>query len=82
MNTNMTRSPNLGLFAVAAAIAVVGALWVGVPAGTLAVVGIALLCPLMMIVMMGGMMGMHGGGSNDSSTPSRDRSDDQHPQDR
>lgn len=81
MNTNMTRSPNLGLFAVAAAVAVVGALWVGVPAGTLAFVGIALICPLMMMVMMGGMMGMHGGG-NDSSTPSRDHSDDQHPQDR
>lgn len=77
MNTNMTRSPNLGLYAVAAAIAIVGALWVGVPAGTLAVVGIALVCPLMMMLMMGGMMGMHGG-SKDSS----DRSDDQHPQDR
>ena len=81
MNTNMTRSPNLGLFAVAAAIAIVGALWVGVPAGTLAVVGIALICPLMMVVMMGGMMGMHHG-RNDSRTPSRDRSEDQHPQDR
>jgi hypothetical protein len=77
MNTNMTRSPNLGLYAVAAAIAIVGALWVGVPAGTLAVVGIALVCPLMMMLMMGGMMGMHGG-SKDSS----DRSDDQHPQER
>lgn len=81
MNTNMTRSPNLGLYAVAAAIAIVGALWVGVPAGTLAIVGIALACPLMMMLMMGGMMGMHGGG-NDSSTQSHDRSDDQHPQDR
>ncbi|MBS2938882.1 DUF2933 domain-containing protein [Nocardioides sp. J2M5] len=78
MNTNMTRSPNLGLYAVAAAIAIVGALWVGVPAGTLAFVGIALICPLVMMVMMGGMMGMHHGGSNDSSTKSHDR----HPQDR
>ena len=80
MTTNKTRSPNLGLYAVAAAIAIVGALWAGVPAGTLAVVGIALICPLMMILMMGGMMhGMHGGGG---SPGSRDRSDDQHPQDR
>jgi hypothetical protein len=64
MNTNMTRNPNLGMFAVAAAIALVGALWLGVPAGTLAFVGIALICPLMMMLMMGGMMhGMHGGGS-------------------
>ena len=78
MNTNMTRNPNLGLYAVAAAIAIVGALWVGVPAATLAVIGIALVCPLMMLLMMGGMMGMHGGGSNDQQP--RDRADDQHPQ--
>ena len=83
MNTNMTRSPNLGLYAVAAAIAIVGALWVGVPAGTLAVVGIALACPLMMVVMMGGMMhGMHGGSTGNGDEQSRNRSDDQHPQDR
>ena len=82
MNTNMTRNPNLGLYAVAAAIAIVGALWVGVPAGTLAVVGIALICPLMMIFMMGGMMhGMHGSGNTDAQQP-RDRADDQHPQNR
>ena len=63
------------MYAVAAAIAIVGALWVGVPAGTLAVVGIALACPLL---MMGGMTGMHGGGSNDEQHHP-DRSDDQHP---
>lgn len=79
MNTNMTRGPNLGLFAVAAAIAIVGALWVGVPAGTLAVVGIALICPLMMMMMGGMMHGMHGGRS---SPGSRDRFDDQLTQDR
>lgn len=83
MNTNKTRNPNLGLYAVAASIAVVGALWLGVPTGTLAFVGIALICPLMMMLMMGGMMGgMHGGGTDNSDTQSRDRSDDQHPQDR
>jgi hypothetical protein len=53
MNTIKTRNPNLGLYAVAAAIALVGALWFGVPAGTLAFVGIALMCPLMMMLMMG-----------------------------
>jgi hypothetical protein len=77
MTTNMTRNPNLGLYAVAAAIAIVGALWVGVPAGTLAVVGIALVCPLMMMLMMGGMMGMHGDGSS-GDPQSHDRTDDQH----
>jgi hypothetical protein len=83
MNTNKTRNPNLGLYAVAAAIAVVGALWFGVPTGTLAFIGIALICPLMMMLMMGGMMhGMHGGNSESSGTQSRDRSDDRHPQDR
>ena len=80
MNTPMARNPNLGLYAVAAAIAVVGALWVGVPAGTLAVIAIALVCPVMMMLMMGGMMhGMHGG---DGATQSGDHADDQHPQDR
>ena len=54
----MNRHPNLGLYAVAVAIAVVGALWLGVPVGTLAILAVALACPLMMMFMMGGM---HGG---------------------
>ncbi|WP_439939261.1 DUF2933 domain-containing protein [Nocardia sp. N13] len=79
MNTShQTRNPNLGMYAIAAAIAIVGALWVGVPAGTLAVVGIALLCPLMMMLMMGGMHGMHGNGAGSTGQP-HDRSDEQHP---
>lgn len=53
----MSRIPNLGWYAVAIAIAVVGALWVGVPAGTLALIGIVLACPLMMLAMMHGMRG-------------------------
>ena len=61
MNTN----PNLGLYAVAVAIAVVGALWLGVPVGTLGVLAVALACPLMMLVMM---RGMHGGGDQHGST--------------
>lgn len=57
----MNRNPNLGLYAVAVAIGVVGALWVGVPVGTLVVLAVALACPLMMMFMMGGMHGgMHG----------------------
>jgi hypothetical protein len=60
----MNKNPNLGLFAVAVAIGVVGALWVGVPAGTLVVLAVALACPLMMMFMMGGM---HGGGDHHRS---------------
>ena len=55
----MNRNPNLGLYAVAVAIGVVGALWVGVPAGSLTILAVALACPLMMMFMMSGM---HGGG--------------------
>lgn len=60
----MNRNPNFGLYAVAIAIAVVGALWVGVPVGTLAILAVALACPLMMMFMMGGM---HGGGDHHTS---------------
>jgi len=54
----MSRNPNLGMYAIAIAIAAVGALWLGVPAGTLGVLAIVLACPLMMMFMMSGM---HGG---------------------
>ena len=77
MNTQQPRNPNLGMYAIAAAIVIVGALWVGVPAGTLALVGIALLCPLMMMLMMGGMHGMHGTGAGSTGQP-HDRPDEQH----
>lgn len=62
MTTNQQR--NYGLYAIAVAIAVVGALALGVPAATLFFGAIALACPLMMIFMMRGMHGgggMHGG---------------------
>ncbi len=55
----MTRNPNLGLYAVAIAIAFVGALWLGVPASTLVLLAVVLACPLMMIFMMSGMHGGH-----------------------
>jgi hypothetical protein len=55
------KSSNLGLYAVAAAIAFVGALWVGVPLAGLAPALLVLACPLMMVFMM---KGMHGGGGS------------------
>ena len=72
----MNRNPNFGLYAVAVAIGVVGALWVGVPVGTLVVLAVALACPLMMMFMMAGMHGgMHGG---DDQHDHGDRDSHQH----
>jgi hypothetical protein len=68
------NTSNMGLFAIAAAIAFVGALWAGVPLAGLAPVLIILACPLMMIFMM---KGMHGGGS-DSQHRDTDEPRDQH----
>ena len=65
------KNRNYGLYAVAIAIVVVGAIWAGLPISTLAVFGLVLVCPLMMFAMMrgmggsGGMGGMHGGGERD-----------------
>ena len=64
------KSSNWGLFAVAGAIAFVGALWVGVPLGTLAPLLIVLACPLMMVLMM---RGMHGGDEDRSESSRPDR---------
>jgi len=63
----MTNNKNYGLYAIAIAIAVVGALALGVPVGTIALLGIVAVCPLMMFFMMRGMGGMHGGGGKDDS---------------
>jgi hypothetical protein len=60
---------NYGLYAVALAIVVVGALWAGLRIGTLGVFGLILVCPLMMFFMMRGMGGMHGGGAADERDP-------------
>ncbi|MEV8550211.1 DUF2933 domain-containing protein [Streptomyces glaucescens] len=67
MNTNQR---NYGMYAIAVAIAVVGALALGVPVATLFFMGMALACPLMMIFMM---RGMHGGG-HDRTHESRSES--------
>lgn len=68
----MTKNSNYGLSAIAAAILVVGAVTFDVPPGSLAVFGLFLACPLMMIFMM---RGMGGGGGHD---PASDRPTDQH----
>lgn len=56
----MKRQP-WGLYPVALAILVVGLVAFGVPASTLLVAALVLTCPLMMIFMMSGMHGGHGG---------------------
>ena len=54
---------NYGLYAIAVAIAVVGALALGVPVSTLGFLALVLVCPLMMLFMM---RGMHGGNGHDA----------------
>ena len=53
----MTKTSNYGLYAVAAAVLVVGVAAFEVPLGSLAIIGLVLACPLMMIFMMRGMRG-------------------------
>ncbi|MEV0411162.1 DUF2933 domain-containing protein [Streptomyces sp. NPDC050448] len=64
----MKNNRNYGLYAIAIAIALVGALALGVPVGTLAILAIVAVCPLMMFFMMRGMHGddMHGHGHDDA----------------
>ncbi|MDN3027853.1 DUF2933 domain-containing protein [Streptomyces sp. S.PB5] len=59
----MNDNRNRGMYALAAAIVVVGALIIGVPLETLIWLGLVAACPLMMFFMMRGMHGqdMHGG---------------------
>ncbi|HKE52984.1 MAG TPA: DUF2933 domain-containing protein [Actinomycetes bacterium] len=52
------RNRRYGQYAIAAAIAPVGALWLGVPIATIAAFALVLACPIMMLLMMSGM---HGG---------------------
>ncbi|MCX4585941.1 DUF2933 domain-containing protein [Streptomyces sp. NBC_01481] len=76
----MKNNRNYGLYAIAVAIAVVGALALGVPLGTLAFLLIALACPLMMFFMMRGMHGgddMKGRG-HDHDDPPKDREPHDH----
>lgn len=66
------RNWHYGLCAIALAIAVLGALWWGVPAGTIGLFGLLLVCPLMMILMM---QGMRGGGSDENDRDAGGRDD-------
>ncbi|MFF5233610.1 hypothetical protein [Dactylosporangium sp. NPDC000521] len=56
----MKRQP-WGLYAIAAAIGIVGAVAFGVPAHVLLFAVLALACPMMMLLMMGGMHDGRGG---------------------
>jgi hypothetical protein len=62
------KRPQWGLYAVAVAILVVGLVWAGVPASTLLIAGLVVVCPLMMFVMMRGMHG-HESGPDDRTAP-------------
>ena len=68
----MQNNRNYGMYAIAAAIVVVGALALGASLGSLAWLALVAACPLMMFFMMKSMHGqdMHGGHSRD------DRDDD------
>ncbi len=55
-----------GLAAVVAALAVVGARWAGVPAGTLLFLAVVIACPLMMLTLHG-CHGTHGGETREAS---------------
>jgi hypothetical protein len=73
----MKSNSNRGLYAVAVAVAIVGAVWLGMPLGTLALLAIVVLCPLMMMFMMGGMHGGgHSGGSETRHLEGRDNPHD------
>lgn len=68
------KNRNYGLYAIAVAIAVVGALALGVPVSTLGFLAIVLVCPLMMLFMMRGMQGddghhAAGGDERERTTP-------------
>jgi hypothetical protein len=57
----MKRRP-WGSYAIALAIVVVGLVALGVPASTVLYGALVLACPLMMVLMMGGMHDDHGAG--------------------
>ncbi|MCX4584084.1 DUF2933 domain-containing protein [Streptomyces sp. NBC_01481] len=77
----MKNNRNYGLYAIAAAIVVVGALALGASLGSLAWLALVAACPLMMFFMMRGMHGGHGDGDQhtDQSDPLRKHDNHQHP---
>jgi hypothetical protein len=66
----MKRQP-WGLYAIALTILVIGLVALGVPAATLLIAALVLTCPLMMIFMMSGMHGGHGGADQNTEHRSR-----------
>ena len=72
------RNKNPGLYAIALAVVVVGALWAGLPVATLGFLALILVCPLMMFLMMRGMAGgdQHEQHRHDSTTDPREPHDD------
>jgi len=71
------KRPQWGLYAVAFAILVVGLVWSGVPASTLLIAGLVLVCPLMMLVMMRGMHGHESAQDNRPAKPAGESRGDQ-----
>ena len=73
----MNTKKNYGLFAIAAAIVIVGLAALGVPLSILLVLALIAACPLMMFMMHGG----HGDGGRrtDQSDPLRKHDHHQHP---
>ena len=69
------RSDKLPLYALAAAILIVGLVALGVPVGTVFILAILAACPLMMFFMMRGMHGgdMHGGHDRSDESTDQDR---------
>ena len=62
---------HLPVYVLAAAILLVGVIGFGVPASGLSIVGFVVLCPLMMIFMLGGMHGGDGHGEQGGDGPGR-----------
>jgi hypothetical protein len=65
---------HLPLYAIAAAILIVGLVALGVPASALLYGAVALACPLMMILMMGGIHG----GNNSTEHPTHEHGTREH----
>jgi len=70
---NAMKRQQLPLYSIAAAILVVGLVALGVPASTLLFGALVLACPLMMLVMMGGMHGSHVPAGHDAASHDADR---------
>lgn len=60
-------------YVLASAILLVGAVAFGVPASSLWILGFVVVCPLMMIFMMGGMHGGDGDGAQSGADLTEDR---------